>query len=265
MTDAQLLPVIWVLASMVLAVLVTLFFSPARAAHFRLTLGGRLSEPIGRLVYYVGLPYAALLTKSLSPLDLGIAGNSGPIVGWSSVDWLRQLSTALVVGTLALIPIVLAARQMARTARPLGVDERSTGAILLDAAYAEIHWAFYRAAPLIILGDVYRATLIGVGLIGVEVFVTLVRNGLGTQPEEYQSWLGQALLLTMSATVFIATRNVWLALLLHIVVELAIKLGSAQLADRWAAVWPLYPDPDPDTAPPLIEPDENPVGIVIDQ
>lgn len=230
MTGAQLLPVIWVLASMVLAVLVTLTFSPTRAAHFRLTPGGRLSTQVGRLVYYVGLPYAALLTQSLSPFDLGLAGNSGPIMGWSSVDWLRQLSTTLVVGALALIPIVLAARQLARTAQPLGVDDRSTGAIVLEAAYAEIHWAFYRAAPLIILGDAYRATLIGLGLIGVEVLVTLVRNGLGPQPEDYQAWLGQALLLAMSATVFIATRNVWLALLLRIAVELAIKLGTARLA-----------------------------------
>jgi hypothetical protein len=235
MTDAQLLPVIWVLASMVLAVLATLTFSPARAAHFRSTLGGRVSEQVGRLVYYAGLPYAALLTRSLSPLDLGLAGNSGPIVGWSSVDWLRHLGAAWVVGALALIPIVLAARQLARTAQPLSVAERSTGAILIEAAYAEIHWAFYRAAPLIILGDVYWATVIGLGLIGVEILVTLVRNGLGTRPEEYQAWLGQALLLSLSATVFIATRNVWLALLLHIVVELAIKRGSARLADRWAA------------------------------
>jgi hypothetical protein len=234
-TDAQLLPVIWVLASMVLAVLATLIFSPARATHFRLTPGGRLSTQVGRLVYYVGLPYAALLTQSLSPLDLGLAGNSGPIVGWSSVDWLRHFGAALLVGALALGPIGLAVRQLARTAQPPGVEDRSTGAILIEAAYAEIHWAFYRAAPLIILGDVYWASVIGLGLIGVEMVVTLVCNGLHRPPEEYQAWLGQALLLTMSATVFIATRNVWLALLLHIVVELAIKRGVTYLADREAA------------------------------
>ena len=259
MTDAQLLPVIWALASMVIAVLTTLFFSPTRAAHFRATLNGRLNEQVGRFVYYVGWPYIALLTQSLSPLDLGLAGNSGPIVGWSSVDWLRQLSAALVIGALALIPIVLVARRLARAAQPLGVDERSTGAILRDAAYAEIHWAFYRAVPLAILGDVYRATLIGLGLIGVEALVTLARNGLGPKPEEYQAWLGQALLLTMSATVFIATRNVWLALLLHSVVELAVQRGAAQRAP--AAVWPR----DSATAPPRIRSNENSVRIVSDQ
>jgi hypothetical protein len=266
-TDTQLLPVIWVLASMVIAVLTTLYFSPARAAYFRLTVGGRAAEQIGRLVYFVGLPYAALLARSLSPFDLGMAGNSGPILGWSSVDWLNQLNYALIIGLLALVPIGLAARQMAHSGQPLGVDVRSTGVMLLDAAYAEIHWAFYRAAPYIILTDVYAATLIGLALVGVELLVTLVRNGPGTQPEDRQSWLGQALLLALSAAVFIITRNVWLALVLHIVFELAIKFWSARLADRApgqpAARSSLYPDRD--AARERFEPGDSPPGIIIDQ
>ena len=267
MTDTQLLPVIWVLASMVIAVLTTLAFSPARAANFRLTVGGRAAEQVGRLVYFVGLPYAALLARSLSPLDLGIAGNSGSILGWSSVDWLNQLNDTLIIGLLALIPIGLAARQMARGGQPLGVDVRSTGATLLDAAYVEIHWAFYRAAPYIILNDVYAATLIGLGLVCVELLVTLVRNGVGPQPEDRQSWLGQALLLATSATVFILTRNVWLALALHLVFELAIKLWSARLADQVlgqpAARSISYPDRD--SALPGLDAGESPTGIIIDQ
>jgi hypothetical protein len=220
---------------MVVAVLTTLIFSPARAAHFRLTRGGRIVEPIARLIYFVGLPYAALLTKSLSPVDMGLAGNTGPILGWSSADWLRNLNAVLIVGALTLLPIGLAARQMARAGRPLGVDERSAGAIIIDGAYAEIHWAFYRAAPLIIIGDVYWATLIGLALLGVEILVTIIRNGLGSQPENRQSWIGQALLLAMSATLFILTRNVWLIVALHIVVELALKMWAARLAGRASA------------------------------
>jgi hypothetical protein len=266
-TDKQLLPVIWVLASMVIAVLTTLAFSPARAAYFRLTVGGRVAEQAGRLVYFVGLPYAALLARSLSPFDLGMAGNSGPILGWSSVDWLSQLNNALIIGLLALVPIGLAARQMARRGQPLGVDARSTGATLIDAAYAEIHWAFYRAAPYIILADVYAATLIGLGLVSVELLVTLVRNGLGTQPEDRQSWLGQVLLLAMSATVFIITRNVWLALVLHLVFELVIRFWSAQLADRVLGqpTAGSISHPDRDTTPPRLDPGESPTGIIIDQ
>jgi hypothetical protein len=266
-SDAQLLPVIWVLASMVIAVLATLALSPAQVAHFRLTSGGRVVEQIARLLYFVGLPYAALLTKSLAPIDLGMAGNSGPIVGWSSVDWLTQLGQVLVIGLLALIPISLAARQMARAGKPLGVDIRSTGAILIDAGYAEIHWAFYRAAPLIILTDGYGATLIGLGLVSVELVVKLVRNGLGTQPEDRQSWLGQILLLAMSATVYITTRNVWLALLLHIAVEVTIKLWSTRLAQRYAAApaIEIASQLDRTAAPARLDSSDSSTRIVIEQ
>ena len=220
---------------MVIAVLTSLMFNPARAAHFRLTRGGRIVEPIARLIYFVGLPYAALLTQALSPIDMGLAGNTGPILGWSSADWLRHLNAALIVGVLTLLPISLAARQMAHAGRPLGVDERSAGTIIIDGAYAEIHWAFYRAAPLIIIGDVYWATLIGLALVSVEILVTLIRNGLGSQPEDRQSWIGQLLLLAMSATLFILTRNVWLVTVLHIGVELALKAWAVRLAGRASA------------------------------
>jgi hypothetical protein len=217
---------------MAIWVLITLLISPAQADRFHRTTGGRIATQFGRLVYYIGLPYAALLAKSIAPIDLGLTGNSGPILGWSSVDWLKQLNEVLIVGVVVLIPIALTARQMARAHVPLGVDERSTGAIMLDAAYAEVHWAFYRAAPFIILNDVYWATLMGLGLVGVEVLVAMVRNGLGTQPEERQSWIGQALFMAMSATLFILTHNLWLALGLHIVLELALKVWSTRLAGR---------------------------------
>ena len=232
MSDNQLLPAIWILSSMVVAVLVTLFFSRARADLFRSTLAGRLAEQVGRLIYFVGVPYAALLTQSISTVDAGLTGTTGPILGWSSADWLHQLSNGLIVSLLALIPIGLAARQMARAphSAPLGVDIRSTGAILIDAAYAEIHWAFYRTAPLIILGDVYPATLFGLGLVGVEMLVALIRHGPGTEPEEIQSWIGQALLLAMSAALFILTRNLWLIIALHLCVELILNAWATRLA-----------------------------------
>ena len=46
MTEAQLLPVVWTLASMTLAVLAILFVSPAQLERLRATLGGRLPRAI---------------------------------------------------------------------------------------------------------------------------------------------------------------------------------------------------------------------------
>jgi hypothetical protein len=234
MTDAKLLPIIWTLASLVIAVLVTLIFDSTRADRFRSTLAGRIVEQLARLIYFIGLPYAALLTQSISTVNLGLTGAGGSsdasILGWTSADWLRGLNVWLTVGLIALIPIGLAARQMARAGSPLGVDARSTAAIIIDSVYAEVHWTFYRAAALILSGNAYWAALIGLVLIGLEWIVSIVRNGLGSQPEDRQSWIGQMLLLALSAAMFILTRNVWLIIVLHVVIELALKAWTSRLA-----------------------------------
>ncbi len=234
MTDAKLLPIIWTLASMVIAVLVTLIFSPVRAAHFRSTFMGRFAEQVGRFIYYIGLPYAALLTQALSAIDLGFMGNSGSIngsiLGWVSADWLHGLNAILTIGLIALFSIGLAARQMSRSGSPLGVDVRSAGLIIIDSVYSEAHWAFYRAAPFILFDNVYLAALISLVLVGLELLVSIVRNGLGGQPEDKQSWLGQILLLTMSATLYILMRNIWLIIVLHISLELLLKIWTQRLA-----------------------------------
>ena len=234
MTDAKLLPIVWTLASMVIAVLVTLIFSSDRADRFRSTFGGRLVEQLARLIYYIGIPYAALLTQSISATNLGFMGGSGSIdaslLGWSSAEWLHGLNLWLTIGLIALISIGLAARQMAHAGSPLGVDIRPTGSMIVDSVYAEVHWAFYRAAPLILLGNAYWAALIGLILIGLELIVSIVRHGLGTLPEDRQSWIGQVLLLAISTTMFILTRNVWLIIVLHLSVELALKAWTVRLA-----------------------------------
>lgn len=252
MTDTQLLPVIWTLASMVVAVLVTLLFSPARVQQLRLTLGGRIIEQAARLLYFIGVPYAALLTRAIAPIDMGLAGSGGPILGWTAAEWLHDLSLVLTMGLVVLIPIGIVGWQMARAGHPMGVDERPPGTIVVDAIYAEVHWAFYRAAPLIILGEVYGATLIGLALVGVELLVVLVRNGLSRQPEDRQSWLGQLLFLAMSAATFILTRNVWLAMVLHSTVEVLLRFWTLRLARRWT-------EPAPGEVESIVDPDVRPL------
>ena len=251
MTEAQLLPVFWTLASMTVAVLAILFVGAAQLDRLRITAGGRLLEHLLRLIYFVGVPYAALLTGSIGAMDMGLIGASGSILGWSPADWLRGLSMALMLGVIVLIPIGAASRQIARSGQPLGTDDRSAGAVIVEAIYAEIHWAFYRAAPLILLSDVYAAVLFGAVLVGVEWLVVLIRNGLSPSPEERQSWLRRSALLALSATLFALTRNVWLAIFLHATLELLWKVWLWRLVPRpiEPARIPIEPITDPDVRP----------------
>ncbi len=253
MTDAQLLPVIWVLGSMVMYVLTSLVVGPAQLARLRATPQGRSLVQVVRLFYYIGVPYAALLTRAIAPVDMGLTGVGGSLLGWTGAEWLHNLGMGLMASALALIPIALAVRQMARAGQPFGLDERSVGAVVVDGVYAETHWAFYRAAPLIILDDVYTATLIGLGLVGVELLVLLIRNSLG-QPAERQSWLVTAWLLTLSAALFILTRNMWIIILVHIAVTVLLKAWTARLVQHPASAAPFVqeassPQHDPDVHP----------------
>ena len=251
MTATQLLPVVWTLASMTVAVLAILLVSPTQLDRWRATTGGRLLEQFVRLVYFIGVPYAALLTGSIAAIDMGLTGADGSILGWSAADWLHSLGTALTLGVIVLLPIGAAGRQMARAERPLGGDDRSAGAVIVEAIYAEIHWAFYRAAPLILLGEAYAAVLFGALLVGLEWLVELIRNGLSPLPEERQRWLRRGVLLALSAALFALTQNVWLAIGLHAALELLWKVWLRHLAPRPLRLEhaPLGPVPDPDVRP----------------
>jgi hypothetical protein len=133
----------------------------------------------------------------------------------------------------------------------LDLDNRSVGAVIVDAIYAEIHWAFYRAAPLILLGDVYAAVLFGVLLVGVEWIVALIRSGLNLSPEERQSWLRRGVLLALSAALFALTQNVWLAIVLHAALELLWHVWLRRLVPHpiGPTRLPLEPASDPDVRP----------------
>ncbi len=258
MNETQLLPVVWTLASMTLAVLVILFVSPSLLARLHASLGGRLAVQLLRLLYFIGLPYAALLTGSLAPIDLGLTGAGGALpgsalLGWDVAAWLRGLSTTLSIGIIVVLPIGLASWQIARSSHgaALGADDRSVGAVLVEALYAEIHWAFYRTAPLILLENAYVAALIGLVLVGVEWSVELIRNGVSRAPEDRQRWLRRILLLALSATLFVLTRNLWLLIGLHLVTELIWKAWLGRLGHHpiETAATRIDPRPDPDVRP----------------
>jgi hypothetical protein len=66
-------------------------------------------------------------------------------------------------------------------------------------------------------------------LVGVEWSVELIRNGLSRAPEDRQRWLRRVLLLAVSATLFVLTRNLWLLIGLHLVLELIWKAWLGRL------------------------------------
>jgi membrane protease YdiL (CAAX protease family) len=85
---------------------------------------------------------------------------------------------------------------------------------LREALYHEVHWAFYRNAPIVALG-LYWGTWAGLMLAAFEALANPAwRKGLGA-PERAAALLLRAALAVISSLLFLRTQNLWLAILLH--------------------------------------------------
>lgn len=115
--------------------------------------------------------------------------------------------------------LLLAARYVRRRALPDTHGTDATGRTsgwesLREALCHEVHWAFYRNAPVVSLG-LYWGTWVGLILAALEALANPAwRKGLGT-PEGAPRLLMRAALAVISSLFFLQTQNLWLAVLLH--------------------------------------------------
>jgi len=195
-----------------------------------------------RLLYYVGLPYAALLLgeDALIEQHLGLRG-------WQSdrwLDWARGLGWAvsLGIGTWALLALGWWSHRRALTGdgrrKTVSGSQAPDWVLLREAVYHEVHWAFYRNAPIVALGK-YWGTWAGLALAALEAaFNPAWREGLA-DPQKAPAQLMRGALAVASSVFFLKTSNLWLALALH----WGVSWGLAALA----RTYPL-PSHEPDQA-----------------
>lgn len=182
-----------------------------------------------RLLYYVGLPSAALfwgqdavvgrflgLKRLILPKPAGTGASSSVGANWST--WAHDLGWTVVLGfgalgLLLLIDIALQKAlhdvESARKRRQMGTFET-----IREALYHEIHWAFYRNAPIVALGT-YWGTWAGLALVAIEAASNPAwRRALWT-PTQSWSPLSRGALSVVSCVLFLHAQNLWLALLVH--------------------------------------------------
>jgi hypothetical protein len=83
-----------------------------------------------------------------------------------------------------------------------------------EAIYREVHWAFYRNAPIVALG-LYWGTWTGLALVTLEALINPVwRKGL-RNPDRAWAQLSQGVLVVLSSLLYLQTQNLWLAVLLN--------------------------------------------------
>ncbi len=209
------------------------------------SVSGRAFLQIVRLIFYVGLPYATILRRAL---PLGVAGvRGGPdvagsvwwMLGWSEVEWMQSLDWAARVGVVAAVLLALSWRNAVRAAEaPLSAEgvwpAPPWWVTLREALYDEIHWAFYRAWPLVVLGDAYWAVLIGAAMAVLEWMLDPDWWAQARGGPRRELVLVQCTWLATSAICFYLTRNLWTVVLVHVVLALAQNAWLTFLAGREA-------------------------------
>lgn len=183
---------------------------------------------MARFVVYIGLPYAALLTGAFAPRDIGLQGSPAPelLLGWTPDQWTRAIGQAGLLGALALGTMALVAWQVHRAggyaSDALDIAPAPIAQSIRDAVFAEAHWSFYRALPMLILADAHWAALAALALVTVEALLAgWLARGTG------HNRLFEVSLAASSATFFALTGgNVWVAIPLQITVRI-IATGLA--------------------------------------
>jgi len=214
-----------------------------------------------RFAYYVGLPFCLLLNgdaveRSLRrflgfsiPLSLLMRGVLLPramgLGGLTTSEWLAGIGMGIALSLGAFLLIASGWWYCIRSVRKLSWEqaappdpEASVGepvvmaspsptqawwVILWEAVYAEMHWAFYRAGPIIVLDDYYAGVFLGFLILNLEWWTNPAwRHGWdpkGQRPEVVLRWS----LAFIMAIIFLFTRNLWLAIPLHWAVEMGCR------------------------------------------
>ena len=237
---------LWLSGSLLLAALWTnlaWFFHQPRAG----AIGGFVARLVAwrlapglfqllRLLYYVGIPFAALLwghdavvgrLLGLQQFELPVPGGEEASVGIAAnwLDWALDAGWAVTVGVgawglLALgwwayrRAVVVGKDAVAAGEIDGASDADSSGWVFLrEAAYHEVHWAFYRNAPILAAGT-YWGVWIGLALAALEAALNPAwRRGLA-DPRRAPGQLVRAALAVVSSVSFLLTENLWLALIL---------------------------------------------------
>ncbi|RLD00407.1 MAG: hypothetical protein DRI77_00570 [Chloroflexi bacterium] len=189
-----------------------------------------------RLLYYVGVPYGALLWGRDAVIGefLGLSGekvNALPAANW--LDWARDVGWAAALGVCAWALLALGWWAYRRALTAANADDVVAGAdasgwvLLREAAYHEIHWAFYRNAPILALGA-YWGVWAALALAALEAALNPVwRTGLA-DPQKAPAQLMRGALAAVSGVLFLMTQNLWLAIVFH----LGVSWGLAVLVRR---------------------------------
>ena len=177
-------------------------------------------------IYFVGLPYLAVILGILTPRLLGLTGlEHFTLINWNSpgltfqfqqattlmlVEWLLDSSATLLIGSVALA--VLAGIWMNLTHYGVIIPPIQQR-VALNTLYFALHWAFYRAIIWSVTDDLYLGVGLGAGVVVLEwIFVYWPHR---YDVAYHQRFIVNAIILLLTALIFYYSPNLWLLLPFH--------------------------------------------------
>jgi hypothetical protein len=205
---------------------------------FCLLLNGDAVERSLRQFMGFGVPFGFLMRGVLLPRAIGLGG-------LTTFEWFAGVGMGIVLGLGAFLLMASGWWYFTRSLRELlweqvtsSDPETSVGepavvvsspptqawwSILWEAIYAEMHWAFYRAGPIVLLDNYYAGVFVGFLILNLEWWTNPAwRHGwglVGQRPDVVLRWS----LAFVMAIIFFFTRNLWLAILLHWAIEMGCR------------------------------------------
>jgi len=188
-----------------------------------------------RFLYYIGIPYAALLRGVVLPRLMGL----------THLDWVKGigLGTALGGGAFLLLALIWGWYARAIAALPLPARERRGASLgfagstdgwspLREAIYLETHWAFYRSATVLLLDDHYAGIFLGFLLVTLEWAINPAWRTDLSLPWRSVNILMRWSMAFVMAIIFLLVRNLWLLVPIHWGIETACRRLLAAFSQR---------------------------------
>jgi len=188
-----------------------------------------------RLLYYVGLPFAALfwghdaivarfmgLQRLVLPTHAAMEGSRSMQANWG--DWGSDVGWA-ATAFLSVGAVLVASGWARRRALGTGSPRPARAAIggeLREAVYHEIHWAFYRSIPIAGL-SLYWGSWAGLLLAALEALANPGWRKETLSVDRSPALLLRAALAVVSCLLFLRTQNLWLAIPVHWGVALSVR------------------------------------------
>jgi len=242
---------IWLGASLLLYVLGSVLAWMLSSSRPWLVLRTFVGSPL-RFLYFVGVPYAALLHGTVTL----------PALGLIEVAETMHLRSGVVIAAGGTVAIVLwwwylqhALRQQGGTSGPKHQPSHPTPRwdwvfTLIETGYQETHWAFYRALLALLLRDSYAGAFLALVISLVEMLADpATRYGLRA-PLHAARFARTGNVAVLSTILFVVTGTSWVGATAHLV-----TVGAILWAPRVA--WPFArgagnsPSPRSPDDPPL--------------